>query len=122
MAQRARHHTNAEGLEGIRADNSIQFARGWGNIATGVHVEVEPFGTAIPPREEGQSSPRNDMGCAGERAFVEFDAPQEMVRYSCGSRNTGIIPSDRGMDLTGRNAVFVQVRRFWWEFWRTSID
>jgi hypothetical protein len=111
---RVRHHTTDAGLDGIRARGSIEAARGWGAIPTGVHVEVEPFGRARP----GRGGPKAEMGCAGEGAYVEFDAPPNMVAYSCGPRNTAVIPTEGPLPLVGRGPVFVRVRRYPWEFWR----
>src|ERR1700752_4822046 len=91
MPKRVRHHTDDTGLEKIRLAGGIVPGRGWLDVETGVHVEVEPFGTARPTTGT-ESSPKRDLGCNKEGAFVEFDAPPEMIPYSCGPRNSGIIP------------------------------
>ncbi len=117
---RVRHHTDDAGLEAIRRTQAILPARGVEEAEAGVHVEVEPFGTARP----GLGGPRAEMGCLGEGAFVEFDAPPGMVPTRVGPRNTAIIPTavDQPLSLVGRNTRFVKVRRCWWEFWRTRPE
>lgn len=93
------------------------------NIPSGVHVEFEPFGTTRPGRE-GRPGPKDDLGAEGEEAYVEFDAPPDMVRYYCGPRNTAIVPLDFDscLSLEGRNAVYVKVRQRCWQFWRTRAE
>lgn len=120
MPRRVRHHTDDAGLEGIRRMGSIKASRGWMNIESGVHVEVEPFGTTRSARP-GEASPKNDMDCAGEGAYVEFDAPESMIEYEFSGRNTAIIPlgpDETLCPLSGLNPEFVKVRRHIWEFWR----
>jgi hypothetical protein len=119
--QRVRHHTNDEGMEKIRKTNTIVPGRGWGSVETGVHVEVEPFGSARPAPTGG---PRADLGCGKEGAFVEFDAPERIVLYFCGPRNTAVIPvpTDQTLSLNGLNPAFVKVRIHWWQFWRTTVE
>ena len=90
---RVRHFTSDEGLERIRYSGAIQPSRGWSEVAYGVHVEVEPFGTTRPSRR-GRPGPKDDLGSNAETAFVEFDATAEIVSYHCGPRNTAIIPLD----------------------------
>jgi hypothetical protein len=123
---RVRHHTDDAGLRRIQAAGAINPARGWAGleagryveVEAGVHVEVEPFGSA----RTGPGGPAAEMGCFGEGAYVEFDAPAgpRMRRYTCGPRNTAIIPTpvDQPLSLAGLNAVYRAVRRHWWEFWR----
>ena len=120
MRKRVRHHTNDRGLNAIRYVNAITSGRGWGPVATGVHVEVEPFASARPSTTVG---PKADLGCDKEGAFVEFDAPEEMLQYCCGPRNSAVIPVplDETLSLDGLNALFVKVRSYWWEFWRTRV-
>lgn len=121
---RVRHHTNDAYLESIRTAGRINASRGWGNVATGVHVEVEPFGTTKPWRR-GYSSPKADFGLVENGAFVEFDAPPGMVPTPYqGPRNSAIIPTsgNQPFSLTGLNPVFVKVRRHFWEFWRTKAE
>jgi hypothetical protein len=83
--------------------------------------KVEPFGTALP---SPQSGPRADLGCDKEGAFVEFDAPERMMFYVCGPRNTAVIPLEMGqrLALEGLNPLFVKVRSRWWQFWRTRVQ
>jgi hypothetical protein len=107
-------------LQGIKAAGAIRTSRGWGSVATGVHVEVEPFGTTNPSRP-GRPSPKADLGIPANGAFVEFDAPADLVPTpGIGPRNTATIPTapDQALPLEGLNPVFVKVRRHWWEFWR----
>jgi hypothetical protein len=113
---RVRHHTDDAGLAGIRAAEAINPARGWDEIVTGVHVEVEPFGTT----RTGRGGPKADTASKGEGAYVEFDAPGGLVPYYCGPRNTAIIPAaaEQSFSLKGLNPVYVKVRRYLWEFWR----
>ncbi len=108
---RCRHHTDRQGLRGIKRDNAIEPARG---EPVGVHVEIEPFGTARPYPE--YSSPARQTGAKGGGAYVEFDLPDNAVRIVVGPRNTAVIPSEVPLPLAGRHAVFVMVR--WWQFWR----
>ena len=115
---RVRHHTDDTRLAEIQASGAIQASRGWGPFATGVHVEVEPFGRARP----GLGGPVTTLGAYLEGAYVEFDAPPGMVTYYCGPRNTAIIPTSEPYPLDGLNPVYVKVRRRWWEFWRTRVD
>jgi hypothetical protein len=123
MPRRVRHHTNDEGLEGIIRRGGITASRGWLSIEVGVHVEVEPFGTTRIFRE-GKPGPKNDTGCAGEGAYVEFDDPGGMVFYSCGPRNTAIIPLELGQPLVLKdlNPEFVKVRKAFWQFWRRKPE
>jgi hypothetical protein len=123
MAARVRHHTDDRGLDGIRADGAINPSRGWGDVPSGVHVELEPFGTTRPYRK-GQPSPKGDLGLVQDGAYVEFDLPAHcQVRiYSCGARNTGLIPTDKPLTLHDLKPIFVKVRRMWWEFWRTKPE
>jgi hypothetical protein len=121
---RVRHHTDDASLDGIKAAGTIAPSRGWGSVAIGVHVEVEPFGTTRPFRP-GQSSPKADLGLLEDGAFVEFDAPPGMVPSPhLGPRNSAIIPTpvNQPFSLAGLNPVFVKVRRHWWEFWRTKAE
>jgi hypothetical protein len=117
---RVRHHTDDAGLRNIRAAGAIRSSRGWGTIASGVHVEVEPFGSTAPSRP-GRPGPRSDLGCEKDGAYVEFDAPEGLIRYVCGPRNSGIIPvpAEEILSLAGLNPMFVWVRRHWWQLWRT---
>jgi hypothetical protein len=58
-------------------------------------------------------------------AFVEFDAPPELIKISgVSSRNVGLIPTalDQPLRLDGLHAVFIKVRCHWWEFWRTKAE
>ncbi len=83
----------------------------------GVHVEVEPFGSAKP----GKTGPREETGAVKGGAFVEFDAPPGIVRTPMlGPRNTAIIPTpvDQPLSLTGLNPRYVKVRRRFWQIWR----
>jgi hypothetical protein len=89
MGKRVRHHSNDRGLNAIRDANAITSGRGWGPVATGVHVEVEPFASACPSTTGG---PKADLGCNKEGAFVGFDAPENMLHYHCGPRNSAVIP------------------------------
>src|SRR5262245_55658274 len=118
MPGRVRHHTDDKGLKGIRRDMAIQAARGWGPLECGVHVELEPFGPVRP----GLAGPKAELDCCGEGAFVEFDAPENLLEYSFSSRKSGVIPLGAGevLSLEGRHPRFVWVRRLWWEFWRTA--
>lgn len=117
---RVRHHTDDAGLEGIRAKQAILPGRGVEGIEAGIHVEVEPFGTTRP----GLGGPKAETGSFAEGAYVEFDAPEGMIRREIGPRNTAIIPTPGHelLSLQGRNARFVKVRRYWWEFWRTPAE
>jgi hypothetical protein len=117
---RVRHHTDDAGLEGIRARQAILPGRGIEGIETGVHVEVEPFGTTRP----GLNGPKTETGSIAEGAFVEFDVPKGMIPRKIGPRNTAIIPTPgcESLSLRGLNARFVKVRRYWWEFWRTRAE
>jgi hypothetical protein len=110
---RARHHTSVRGLAAIRREGVIRPARG---DPVGVHVEVEPFGSAIP----GRGGPRAETGAAEDGAFVEFDLPENAVPTDVGPRRTAVIPTSGPLTLTGLRPRFVRVRRWWnlWYFWR----
>src|SRR5438876_5846146 len=95
MSKRVRHHTDDAGLREIRQAGGIKPSRGWFGADNGVHVEVEPFGSAKRARP-GRSGPKNDLGCVGEGAYVEFDAPDSLIEYFCGPRQAGIIPVPLG--------------------------
>jgi hypothetical protein len=112
---RVRHHTSDANLERIKATGAIHASRSWGHVATGVHVEIEPFGTTRPFRR-GYSSPKADFGLVEDGAFVEFDAQSGMVPTpNLGPRNSAIIPipANQSLSLAGMNPVFVKVRRHW---------
>ena len=121
---RVRHHTSDEGLAGIKKDGGIRASRGWGRFEAGVHVEIEPFATALPfvPREK--SSPLNDFGCYGEGAFVEFDQPADLLWYYCGPRAAGFIPVPMGklLRLEALHPTYVIVRYHWWQWWRAKVE
>jgi hypothetical protein len=123
MPLRVRHYTDDVGLAGIQRAGRIQSSRGWGSIESGVHVEVEPFATAIPYAPLGRSSPLNDFACCGEGAFVEFDAPDSLVPNYCGPRGAGIIPVPVGerLRLEALHPLYVKVRFHWWQWWRTKV-
>src|SRR5260370_39126170 len=97
---RVRHHTSDANLEQIRAKGAIHVSRGWEGSGRGVHVEVEPFGTARPFRP-GRPSPKADMGLVQDGAFVEFDAPNHLVLmpYRCGKRNTAVVLTEVPLSL-----------------------
>jgi hypothetical protein len=114
LMPRVRHYTDDAGLQSIRAKGAINLSRGSAAIATGIHVEIEPFRTERP----GLGGPIRDMGAKGEEAYVEFDAPAGMVPYVCGPRNTALIPATAPLPLQGLNPVYVRLRRRWYEFWR----
>jgi hypothetical protein len=121
---RVRHHTDDQGLALIEARLEILPSRGWGDVASGINVEVEPFGTTRPSRQ-GKPGPKADLGCGAEGAYVEFDAPPGMVpTYNIGPRNTAIIPMPYGqvLSLAGLNPEFVKVRLRWWQFWRRKPE
>jgi hypothetical protein len=117
---RVRHHTDDEGLEKIRKDMAIITSRGAMGFEAGVHVEMEPFGTA----RADIGGPKDQTGAHKEGAFVEFDAPPNLLRTDIGVRNTGIIPTGltEPLSLVGLNPRFVKVRQRWWEFWRTKPE
>jgi hypothetical protein len=121
MTKRVRHHTDDAALERIRRTNGIEPSRGWGAVESGVHVEVEPFGTARPFH---QRSPKAELGCDREGAYVEFDAPESMITYYCGPRNAAIVPVAPGQVLSVDDLapVFVKVRSRWWQIWRTKVE
>ena len=109
---RASHFSDAAGIAGIESDmaiNASSVARGAGTGLGGVHVELAPFGPV--------STAAADMGSVqGGRAFVEFNAPANIVRTSVGPRNTAIIPTTPSLPLQSLNPTFVAPRP-WWKFW-----
>ena len=118
---RVRHHTDDVGSEQIRRSASILPARGIEGVDAGVHVEVEPFGSARP----GLAGPQAELGSFAGGAFVEFDSADNMVlRTAISPRNVGMIPTgaDQPFSLVGRNPRYVRVRRYWWELWRTRME
>ena len=119
-----RHQTSDFYLEQIEADMAINPGRGWGDFETAVNVEVEPFGTTRP-FQWGRHSPKADLGIVENGAFVEFDAPANLVRVpGISPRNIAIIPTapDQPLRLEGLNPTFVKVRRHFWELWRTKAE
>lgn len=120
---RMRHHTHDAGLRKIKVEGAIRASRAWGWIGSGIHVELEPFGTTRS-FQPGLHSPKADLGLAENGAFVEFDAPPylESVPYTCGPRNTAILITDRPLFLRDLTPLFVKVRRYWWQFWRTPPE
>jgi len=123
---RVRHHTSDDGLEGIRTEGAIHVSRGWGSLPPGIHLEIEPFGTTSPYRHdrEGTPSPKAELGLLMDGAYIEFDVPPgaKLLVYSCGPRNTALIPTDRPFALQGLNPVFIKVRRYFWEIWRARPE
>jgi hypothetical protein len=101
---RVRHHTSPEGLKGIKNDAAINPARG---EPIGVHLEVEAFGPAKTASAE--------TGAFGKGAYVEFDAPANMVKTNVGPRNTAVIPSDKPLSIKDLNPTFK--KSSWWKFW-----
>jgi RHS repeat-associated protein len=110
-ALRVRHHTDASALAAIEGRGAIIPSARTG----AVDVEVAAFGPARTAAAE--------LGAAAGRppsvpAFVEFDAPTGLVRtYAVTNypRNTGTIPTNGPLRLTGLNPKFVVVN--WWKFW-----
>src|SRR5438874_7591633 len=119
---RVRHHTSDEGLDGIRAEGAVHMSRGYGT-PLGVHVEVEPFGTTRP-EQEGQASPKAELGLQRGGAFVEFDLPADLAvfRYEFPKRHAAIILTNSSLSLKDLNPTFVRVRRWFWEIWRTRTE
>ena len=119
---RARHHTDLEGLRGIRQDRAIKPSRADdppvpGGI--GIHLEVEPFGSILP----GKNGPKAQTGAAGEGAYVEIDLPDNAIPYGhIGPRNTVVIPMDKPLRVEVLNPRFVKVRQWWnlWYCWKRS--
>jgi hypothetical protein len=109
---RCRHHTDHEGLDGIKKTNEIKAARG---TPHGVDVEVEPFGPVNP---YSRRSPRTETGAAGGGAYVEFDLPANAVPQPwVGPRNNARIPTAGApLSLNGLNPKFEKIR--WWQFWK----
>jgi hypothetical protein len=108
---RVRHHTDWQGLDGIRGSGNIRPSRG---VPLGVDVEVGPnFGPARTAMRE--------LGAAGNKrqpAYVEFDAPENMMPTDITSyaRSSARIPTNRPLPINGLNPKFVKVRE-WWQFW-----
>lgn len=108
---RCRHHTDAEGLNGIQKDGAIKIARG---DPPGVDVEVEPFGPVSP---FSHGNPKDQTGAYGRGAYVEFDLPSNAVRQPwLGPRNNARIPTKGPLSVAGLNPVFVILR--WWQPWK----
>ncbi|MCI0378273.1 MAG: hypothetical protein L0215_11755 [Gemmataceae bacterium] len=110
-------------MSGIIESGGIRASRGWESVESGVHVEVEPFGSAKPSSRK-RRGPKDELGCFAEGAFVEFDSPEDgLVDYRCGPRHSGIIsvPIGELLLLEKLNPVFVKVRRHFWEFWRINV-
>jgi hypothetical protein len=120
---RVRHHTGDENLEHIREIGVLKVSRGWGDVPSGIHVEVQPYGTTRPYRA-GKPSPKGELSLMEDGAFVEFDIPADLPLrpYKYSVRNTAIIVTDQPLPLGGLQPVFVKVRRHWWEFWRSPWE
>jgi hypothetical protein len=125
-----RHHTSDEALDGIKADNAIRVGRV--SIMTGqpcIHIELEPFGSTLPSVRGSYRphTPAADLGIQEDGAFVEFDLPPDLPllvvpRGRVGPRNMGEIITPVPLSLDGLNAVFVKVRRRFWQLWRTRAE
>jgi hypothetical protein len=108
---RCRHHTDHEGLDGIKRDNAINPSRG---TTLGVDVEVEPFGRVSP---YSWRSPKRETGAKGGGAFVEFDLPEGAILEPwIGPRNNARIPAPGPFSLNGLRPTFVKIR--WWQIWK----
>jgi hypothetical protein len=120
-SKRVRHHTNDQGLEGIKRIEAIVPARADTPFEAGVHVEVEPFGSTRPDHHLG---PKAELGCAAEGAYVEFDAPPILIPRYIGRRNSAMIPTgiNEPFSLRGLSPVYVKVRFKFWEFWRQAWE
>ena len=113
---RARHHTNVEGLKGIRKEGAIRVSRADPPVEFGVHVETEPFGSVMP----GIGGPHRETGAVAEGAYVEFDLPDDAVPTNIGPRRTAVIPTTVPLAIGSLNPRFVVVKRWWnlWYAWR----
>ena len=90
---RVRHHTSPEGARGIEKDGAINPGRG---DPVGVHVETAPFGPS--------KSASAETGAFGRGRFVEFDVPRSSIQPTkVGPRNTGVIPTDKPLDVKSAN-------------------
>lgn len=108
---RCRHHTDHEGLQGIKRAYAIKPARG---TPVGVDVEVEPFGPVSP---YSHRNPKDETGAKGGGAYVEFDLPDNAIfRPWIGPRNNARIPTEVPLRLDGLRPTFVILR--WWQIWR----
>lgn len=92
---RVRHHTDKGGSKGIKNDGAINPSRG---EPQGVHVETEPFGS---PRTASA-----ETGAYGRGRYVEFDAPENMIRTNVGPRNTAVIPSEGPLPINNSNPIY----------------
>lgn len=122
---RVRHHTSDANLDDIRASGAINPGRAWGSFPAAIHVEGEPFGTTRPFRRAGARCPKGELGIPEDGAFVEFDAPLGLrPAPGIGPRNTFIIPTapDQPLPLEGLNPLFIKVRRYFWQVWRTKAE
>lgn len=99
---RVRHVTDKEGLKGIKNAGAIKPSRPGGfDDSVGVHVEVSPFGRLKNAGAElGTANPR-------ARNAVEFDIPRSSIKpTNVGPRNTGVIPTQGPLSITGKNPKF----------------
>jgi hypothetical protein len=109
---RCRHHTDAEGLAGIKKDKAIKSSRG---EPRGVDVEVAPFGPVNP---FSRRSPKAETGAKGGGAYVEFDLPEGAVPAPwVGPRRNARIPtSGDSLSLEELNPTYEMIR--WWQIWK----
>ncbi len=93
---RVRHYTSSAGARGIKKDGAINPGRG---DPAGVHVEIAPFGRS--------KTATGETGAFGKGRFVEFDVPRSSIQPTkVGPRNTGVIPTNRPLDIRGANPRF----------------
>ncbi|GAB2191041.1 hypothetical protein MAH1_26490 [Sessilibacter sp. MAH1] len=95
---RVRHHTNKDGIKGIKQDQAINEARG---IPIGVDVEVAPF--------TNPKTASAETGAFGSGYFVEFDIPvSSLIRTKVSESNikTAKIPTEIPLPIGDKNPKF----------------
>ncbi len=93
-------------MKKIKVGEVIEPSRG---APKGVHVELGEGGFG-PPR-----SGAAEVGAFGKGAYVEFDAPNDIIPTNVGPRKTGVISTGSPFPLRGLSPKIVKIP--WWKFW-----
>lgn len=99
---RVRHHTSSENAKSILGQGQINPTRPPYGHNPGVFVEQQPFGNPATGKAR--------LGSANDGAYVEFDAPPNMVNLPQG----GFIPTEgMPLNISTLNPQMRNVRKLW---------
>lgn len=103
---RVRHHTDIQGLAGIKKTGQINISRG---KPYGVDVEVALF----------KNPSEVNLGQKGKGAYIEFSHPEHNIitppGYLGGNGNAGRIPTNTPINIRNSNPTFKYWQ--WWKIW-----